>query len=162
MIQQTKKVDCSKEITVYVAKDGTEFSCEANCEQYEQSASCAYKTRLSNCLTKIEVRGVLDYILDGERGEGTYYKFTPQTEIDIINFIAYVNTQAYGEISSYTLCVPPSKIQIGKRYLVLVPCDSTLHLVFDETLAETYLKAFNQMFEEVVSDSTSNVKNPNS
>lgn len=162
MIQQTKKVDYSKEITVYVAKDGTEFSCEANCKQYEQSASCAYKMRLGNCLTQVEVSNVLDYLLDGERNEGTYYKFTPQTETDIINFIAYVNAQAYGEISSYTLCVPPSKIQVGKRYLVLVPYDSTLHLVFDETLADTYLKTFNQVFEEVVPDNTSNAQNPNS
>lgn len=159
MIQQNKKIDCSKEITVYVAKDGTEFSCEAHCKQYEESASCAYKMRLSNCLTKIEVSNVLDYILDGERNEGTFYKFTPQTETDIINFIAYVNTLSYGEISSYALCVPPSKLQVGKKYLVLVPCDSTIHLVFDETLAEVYLKAFNQVFEEVKPNSTPNARN---
>lgn len=162
MIQQTKKVDCSKEITVYVAKDGTEFSCEANCKQYEESASCAYKMRLGNCLTKVEVSNVLDYLLDGERNEGTYYKFTPQTETDIINFIAYVNTHAYGEISNYALCVPPSMIHVGKKYLVLVPYDSTIHLVFDETLAEVYLTAFNQMFEEVVPENTPNAQNTNS
>ena len=162
MIQQTKKIDCSKEVTFYVANDGTEFSCEDNCKQYEESASCAYKTRLSNCLIKIEVSNVLDYLIDGERNEGTYYKFVPQTETDIIHFIAYVNTLAYGEISSYALYVPPSKIQVGKKYLVFVPFDSTLHLVFDETLAEVYLKAFNQVFDEVVPDNTQNAQNPNS
>lgn len=159
MEQKTKKIDCSKEIIVFVAKDGTEFSCENHCKQYEESASCAYKVRLSSCLTKIEVNNVLDYILDGERNEGTFYKFTPQTETDIINFIAYVNTQPYGEISNYALCVPPSMIRVGKKYLVLVPNDSTIHLVFDETLAEVYLTAFNQVFEEVVSDNISNAKN---
>lgn len=162
MIQQTKKVNCSKEVTVYVASDGTEFSCEDSCKQYEESASCAYKMRLGNCLTKVEVSNVLDYLLDGERNEGTYYKFTPQTETDIINFFAYVNTLAYGKISNYALCVPPSMIRVGKKYLVLVPYDSDIHLVFDETLATVYLTAFNQMFEEVVPDNTANVKNPNS
>lgn len=159
MIQKTKKIDCSKEVTIYVAKDGTEFSCEANCKTYEESASCAYKMRLSNCLIQIEVSNVLDYLLDGERNEGTFYKFTPQTETDIINFIAYANTLPYGEISNYALCVPPSKLQIGKKYLVLVPCDSNIHLVFDETLTEVYLKAFNQVFEEVMPNNTPNAQN---
>lgn len=159
MIQQTKKINHTEDIIVYIAKDGTEFSREKDCEEYEKSASCAYKIRLSNCLTQIEVSNVLDYLLDGERNEGIYYKFTPQTETDIINFLAYANTLSYGEISSYALCVPPSKIQVGKRYLVLVPYDSTVHLVFDETLTEVYLKEFNKVFEEVVPDKTSNVQN---
>ena len=158
MIQKTKKESYSKEVTVYVAKDGTEFSCENHCNDYEKSASCAYKMRLANCLIPIKVNGVLDYLLDGERGDGTYYKFTPQSETDIINFLAYVNTLPDGRTcDTFGICVPSTKIQIGKKYLVLVPYDSTLHLVFDETLAEAYLKAFNKTFEEVVPNSTPNV-----
>ena len=141
-------------VTMYIAYDGTEFKKENECQKYEETAQCAYKSRLAKCLFQIEkIDTILDFLIDGERGEATYYKFIPSKEEDIINFIAYVNTIQYGVVSDYKLCIKAEDLKVGKAYLVCNPYDSTYYYVYDETLAEKYLESFHNTVSNADTDS---------
>lgn len=104
---RTKEKITKEDYTVFIAQDGTEFTSEMECAQYEKGAECAYKTLLKEILTPLwgsfdykvspeqqnPYKNILDDIFDDGRRECKYYIFKPRKGEDIKNFIALLNVQ---------------------------------------------------------------------
>ena len=115
----------------YIADDGEEFSTEAQCKNYEESARYAYSKRLAGVLTPIDKTRamiVLDGICDDGRNECDYYCFKPKTDDDLRNFIAYAhaacsgyftpNTQYYKDHPEHNhIYVPAEELTVGETYI---------------------------------------------
>lgn len=104
---RTKEKVIKENYTVFIAQDGTEFTSEMECTQYEQGAECAYKTLLKDVLTPLwgsfayprnpeqdnPYKNIIDDIFEDGRRECKYYVFKPRKGEDIKNFIALLKVQ---------------------------------------------------------------------
>lgn len=104
---RTKEKVIKEDYTVFIAQDGTEFTTETDCLEYDKGAECAYKTLLNGVLTplwgsfdyqakpeqKNTYKNIIDEIFEDDRKECEYYTFKPRKGDDIKNFIALLKVQ---------------------------------------------------------------------
>lgn len=108
--ERTEEKVIKESFKVYIANDGTEFSTEKACREYDNGAECAYRTLLSKVMkplmgsfkySDIEnnpelvnvYKNIIDDIFEDGRRECEYYTFKPQSEEDIKNFLALLKVQ---------------------------------------------------------------------
>jgi hypothetical protein len=86
-VVKEEKREYIEHITIYVANDGTEFTCEAECHQYEESALGVLYGKLKEITIAEEVSYEAD---DGS--DNLYNCIVPQTQehLDVMNQICAI------------------------------------------------------------------------
>lgn len=161
-IEKEIKKTTTTRVVVFVAKDGTEFTDEKECEIYEASAECAYRTLLKGCLEEIPLidpsMKALDAILDCGSEESTYYRLLLKSKEDKKNFIAWLHCFDYfslcgynnfwtGEGKSYNPYTTVEELEIGKTYLIIRTYDSNYFRIYSKDKIVTALSEMFKSFE---------------
>lgn len=164
---RTKEKITKEDYTVFIAQDGTEFTSEMECTQYEQGAECAYKTLLKEVLTPLwgsfdyprnpeqdnPYKNIIDDIFEDGRRECKYYVFKPRKSEDIKNFIALLNVQNASVRASgwYENIDNPftqlDKLKTGYSYIIINYGESVFYQIIE---AEQFSKAIKKIIEKAI------------
>lgn len=164
---RTKEKVTKEDYTVFIAQDGTEFTSEMECTQYEQGAECAYKTLLKDVLIplwgsfdyqakpdqKNPYKNIIDDIFDDGRRECKYYIFKPRKDEDIKNFIALLNVQNASVRATgwYENIDNPftqlDKLKNGYDYIIINYEDSNFYHIIE---AEQFSEAIKKIIETAI------------
>ena len=166
---RTREIVNKQVYKVYIANDGTEFTIEQACQQYDDGAECAYRTLLSEVLKPImgsfryqdieehpelvnNYKNIIDDIFDDGRRECEYYTFKPQSEDDVKNFIALTKVQnadirkiEYEEISAnpYTQL---EELKVGGAYIVIYYAGGVYYCIIE---ASKFAKGISDIIAEI-------------
>lgn len=168
--ERTKEKIIKENYKVFIAKDGTEFTSEMGCVEYETGAECAYKTLLKEALTplwgsfdypknpdqKNPYKNIIDDIFDDGRRECKYYIFKPRKGEDIKNFIALLDVQNASVRASswYDNIDNPftqlDKLKNGYDYIIINYEDSNFYHIIEA-------EQFSEAIKKIIKTATENV-----
>lgn len=154
---RTREIVSKQEYKVYIAKDGTEFNNDEECQKYDDSAVCAYKTLLSKVLKPIvgsfsykdakehpelvnESKNLIDDILDDGRRECEYFSFKPETQEDVRNFIAMLKVRN-PSISSINAFTRLEELKEGNSYVVQYYADAEFYKIINAEKFSDFMKS---------------------
>lgn len=167
---RTKEKITKEDYTVFIAQDGTEFTKEEYCLEYEKGAECAYKTLLKEVLTPLwgsfdcprnpeqdnPYKNIIDDIFEDGRRECKYYIFKPRKGEDIKNFIALLNVQNASVRASdwYENIDNPftqlDKLGTGYNYIIINYEDSNFYHIIEA-------EQFSEAIKKIIKTATENV-----
>lgn len=130
---------------VYIANDGTIFSTEQKCKEYEESLEGLYNARFMAIAKRIR-NGYryVDPLVDSDRSESDFYLVEPKDDSQINTIIAYIKNHD-GSLKPSDSHVGIEDIKIGTKYIVSVneywSCISSL---------ESIKKYWNEQLEGIV------------
>lgn len=165
--KEIQKITTEKVIK-FIAKDGTEFFNESECKIYEQSAECAYRTLLKDCLEEIPLKRAdktiapvmraLDNVLDDCQEESTYYRLILKNNEDKKNFIAWTKCLDYFSLCGdndfwteegkiYNPYTSLEELEINKTYLIIQSYDSNYFRIYNKDKIVLAVKTMFENFE---------------
>lgn len=138
------------EVVKYISDDGREFETEEQCKAWESSLEKRLNSVLMDCLDCTDpyshfysdefdsnVPKCVYELRGGDSGCTVVWKFSPKTEDDIVNFIAWIDKQDRWEAR----CDEAKKARVGKTY-ILYESDSEYFYEFMEV--NEFLKEINE------------------
>lgn len=167
---RTKEKVTKEDYTVFIAQDGTEFTKEECCLEYEKGAECAYKTLLKDALIPLygsfdgkaspeqrnPYKNILDDILDDGRRECKYYIFKPRKGDDIKNFIALLKVQDASVRATgwYENIDNPftqlDKLKNGYDYIIIIYEETPFYHIIEA-------EQFSEVIKKIIQTATENV-----